>query len=161
MSNYICIEPFTLVDNGKRRPFNIGDTVTTRVFNYMNSAVKSHFISPKEANKANSSKLDWNEEELNAVIDLYYEIFNEAEGTCNDWAVAFRFAKDERFTYRGIQGVRFIVGQIKAVDTHYAGRGCTSVSQQLLDLLTDRDSERFDETRLLEDFDAVLEILRG
>jgi hypothetical protein len=161
MPAYVSTNKFTLVTNGKPRIFNIGDSVSPRVYNSLPSAIRAHFISPKEANRANSTKLDWNADELNAVIDLYFELFNEVEGTCNDWAVAFRFAKDERFTYRGIQGVRFIVGQIKAVDTHYAGRGCTSVSQQLLDLLTERDSERFDETRLLEDFDAVLEILRS
>jgi hypothetical protein len=35
------------------------------------------------------------------------------------------------------------------------------VSQQLQDLLIERDSERFDESKLLEDFDAILNILRA
>jgi hypothetical protein len=161
MPAFIATDKFTLVSNGKRRAFDIGDSINASVYSSMNSVTRAHFISLKEANKANSSKLNWNEEELNAVIDLYLELFNDAEGTCNDWAVAFRFAKDPRFTYRGIQGVRFIVGQIKAMDSHYAGKGCSSVSQQLQDLLIERDSERFDESKLLEDFDAILNILRA
>jgi hypothetical protein len=161
MPAFIATDKFTLVSNGKRRAFDIGDSINANVYRSLNSVTRSHFISLKEANKANSSKLNWNEEELNAVIDLYLELFNDAEGTCNDWAVAFRFAKDQRFTYRGIQGVRFIVGQIKAMDSHYAGKGCSSVSQQLQDLLIERDSERFDESKLLEDFDAILNILRA
>jgi hypothetical protein len=161
MPAYISTDKFTHVANGKSRTFNIGDSISASVYSSLNSVVRSHFISLKEANKANSTKLNWSEEELNAVINLYLELFDDAECTCNDWAVAFRFAKDERFAYRGIQGVRFIVGQIKAMDSRYAGKGCTSVSQQLQDLLIERDSERFDESKLLEDFDAILEILRA
>ena len=158
---YICTRNFNLVMGGKARPFSMGDSVNDRVFNSFPSTIKAYFISPKDARKSMSGKLNWSEDELNAVIDLYLELFDDVAKTCNDWAVAFRFAALPQFADRGIQGVRFIVGQIKAVDSLYAGVGCTSVSLQLQALLQERDSERFCYTEALTDIDALLAEIRG
>jgi len=161
MDKFISFERFRLVTNGKPRIFEIGDTVSTNVYRSFNSATKARFISMGEAKKANSTKLNWSAEELIAVIDLYEDLFDEVNGTCNDWAVAFRFAKDVRFANRGIQGVRFIVGQIKSLDSKYAGVGCTSVSQQLQSILQDRDPERYTSEEVHSGIDSLLLSLRG